>query len=57
MNGMKTAGITANGNHDLPFPAVAIGMPGAVDTSSGGPSSTTVGAGGEAASCGTGITD
>jgi hypothetical protein len=57
MNGKKIAGITANGSHDLWPPAAAIGMPGAVDTSSGGPSSATGTGGVTLASCGTGTTD
>jgi hypothetical protein len=57
MNGMKTAGITVNGSHDLPLFETPIGIPGAVDTSSGGPSSTAAAGGGTAAICGTGITD
>lgn len=56
MNGMKIAGITANGSHDLPVPATKTGTPGAVETNNGGPSSTT-GAGVAVASWGTGITD
>lgn len=57
MNGTNTAGITESGNHDLPFSTVGIaGAPGAVDTNSGGPSSTT-GAGATVASCGTGMTE
>src|SRR6185312_1931186 len=56
---MKIAGTSPNGSHDRPPPAVAIGIPGAVDTNSGGPCSSTTGAGGgvTVASCGTRITD
>jgi hypothetical protein len=56
MNGTNTAGMIETGSHDRPPPPTDIGMPGAVETSSGGPSST-IGAGGVVASCGTGITD
>ena len=56
-NGMKMAGITANGSHDRPPPAAAIGTPGAVDTKSGGPSSATGATGTGGATCGTGMTD
>lgn len=57
MNGMKIAGIIAHGSHDLPPPAAATGIPGAVDTINGGPSSTIGAAGVTGASCGTGMTD
>src|SRR5665213_852539 len=60
MNGMNTAGTSANGSHDRPPPAVITGIPGAVETNSGGPASggraTTVGAA-FGASCGTGTID
>jgi hypothetical protein len=56
---MNSAGITANGSHDLPPPAVTTGIPGAVDTNNGGPSSATGTGAGAAAGArrGTGTTD